>query len=75
MTDARSAAAQAGHCDEPRLVMDVLARLTGAHSVAECFEVWRDLVQPVYLSLGQDTIDDIERGVLFCVERIAKPRR
>jgi hypothetical protein len=61
--------------DEPRLVMDVLARLTGAHSVADCFEVWRELVHPDYRSLSQDTIDDLERGVLFCVERIAKPRR
>ena len=75
MTEVRSSDALAGVTDEPRLVMDVLARLTCAHSVADCLNVWLELVQPVYRSLGQDTIDDLERGVLLCVERIAKPRR
>jgi hypothetical protein len=75
MNEIRSAAAQAGVCDEQRLLMDVLSRLTVAHSVDDCFDVWRQLVTPVYRSLGQDTIEDLERGVLICVERIAKPRR
>ncbi len=76
MTDVRSMAAdQSGVDDESKLVMDVLARFTGAHSIADCFEVWRELVAPVYRSLCQDTIEDLERGVLICVERIAKPRR
>jgi len=75
MSEVRSAAAQAGIVDQPLLVMDMLAKLTTVHSVAECFEVWRKYVSPVYDTLCSDTIEDLERGVLICVERIAKPRR
>ena len=67
MAAARSAAAQCGVCDEPKLVMDVLAQLVGAQSVSECIETWNIFVKPVVSQLSQDTISQLERAIAIRV--------
>lgn len=75
MSEVRSAAAMAGHVDQPKLVMDVLAALVGVHSGSAAADVWMNYVRPREKELCPETIEDLERGMLLCFERMAKPRR
>ena len=63
MTEFRSAAAQAGCCDEPKLVMDVLAALVGCETVTACTHVWRDYVEPVEDSISHETLAQLGRAL------------
>jgi hypothetical protein len=59
----RSAAAQAGVCDEQLLVMNVLAALVGCETVTGCVHVWRDYVEPVENSVSPETVDQLGRAM------------
>lgn len=72
MTEVRSAAAQAGHVDQPKLVMDTLAALIGATTVPQCGEVWSQYVVPVEDQLLPETIEQIGRAVAIRIEAIVK---
>ena len=63
MSEARSAAAQAGHCDEQLLVMNVLAALVGCETVTTCAHVWRDYVEPVEASISHETLGQLGRAL------------
>ncbi len=58
---ARSAASQAGICDEPKLVIDVLAQLVGCETVTACANVWVNYVEPVENSISPETVDQLGR--------------
>jgi hypothetical protein len=62
-TDVRSAAAQAGVCDEQLLVMNVLAALVSCETVTACAHVWCSYVEPVEASIGQDTLAQLGRAL------------
>ena len=63
MSEVRSAAAQAGHCDEQLLVMSVLAALVGCETVTACTHVWRDHVECVEASISPETVDQLGRAM------------
>ena len=60
-TDVRSAAAQAGVCDEQQLLHDASAAFTKADVPADLDAVWRMYVQPVWDSIDFDTQDILSR--------------
>jgi len=60
MTEVRSAA-QAGHCDEQKLLHDVSAAFTKAESNSDLDAVWRDYVVPVWDSIDSETQDILSR--------------
>lgn len=60
---ARSATAQAGHCDEQMLVKDVLAQLVGCETVTACAHVWVNYVEPVEHSISPETVDQLGRAL------------
>lgn len=72
MTEVRSAAAQTGVVDQPKLVMDALAALIGTDAVPQCLEVWNKYVVPVEDQLFPETITQIGRGISLRVEAITK---
>lgn len=72
MDEARSAAAQAGICDERLLVMDVLAALVGATTISECVDIWMSHVRPVEKVVCEDTLDDLSRGMCLGLRRIVE---
>lgn len=55
MSGVRSAAAQAGICDEQQLEFDVSRALNQAKSEAELAEVFRVYVDPVEASISDET--------------------
>lgn len=59
VTEVRSAADMAGHCDEQMLVKDVLAHLIGCETVTACAHVWMRYVEPVESSISPETVDQI----------------
>jgi hypothetical protein len=63
MSEIRSAAAQAGHCDEQLLVMNVLAALVGCETVTACTHVWRDYVEAVEASISPETVAQLGRAL------------
>lgn len=72
MTETRSAAAQAGVCDQAKLVMDALAALIGKQTVPQCFDVWSDYVLPVEGQLFPETLEQIGRAIAIRIEAIVK---
>jgi hypothetical protein len=67
----RSAAAQAGVCDEQLLVMNVLAALVGCETVTTCAHVWRDYVEPVEASISPETVAQLGRALRIRVASLA----
>lgn len=63
MTEARSSAAQVGHCDEQMLVKDVLAQLVCCETVTACAHVWANYVEPVEASISPETVDQLGRAL------------
>ncbi len=61
MTDVRSAAAQAGYCDEQQLLHDASAAFTNADAPGDLDAVWRTLCAPVWDSIDGDTQDILTR--------------
>lgn len=72
MSEVRSGAAQAGRCDEPLLIMNMLAALVGATTVSECVDIWIEHVRPVEKSICEDTLDELSVGMALGVCRITK---
>jgi len=63
LSEVRSAAAMAGHCDEQLLVMNVLAALVGCETVTACTHVWRDHVESVEASISPETVAQLGRAL------------
>jgi hypothetical protein len=63
MSEVRSAAAMAGHCDEQLLVMNVLAELVGCETVTECCNTWKSYVEPVEKSISPETTAQLGRAL------------
>jgi len=57
----RSAAAQAGICDEQQLLHDASAAFTKAEATGDLDAVWRDYVAPVWDSIDGETQDILTR--------------
>lgn|GEM_PF-3551550 len=63
MSDVRSAAAMAGHCDEQVLVKDVLRELHAAEDVTACAHTWVRFVEPVEHSISPETLAQLGRAL------------
>lgn len=61
MSDIRSAAAQAGICNEQQLEFDVSRALNQAKSEAELNEVFRIYVDPVEVQISDETFHLLTR--------------
>ena len=59
--DIRSAAAQAGVCDEQRLIFDTSAAFTNAGNNSELDVVWRTYVVPVEEQISDETHELLSR--------------
>ena len=61
MTEVRSAAAQAGQCDEQRLLHDASAAFSKAGTREELEAAWSAYVSPVWESIDAETRDILSR--------------
>ena len=66
----RSAAAHAVVYDEPKLVQDVLARLIGAKTLADCDDIAREFVRPVRDIVDPETLSEMKRAIGIRVSAI-----
>lgn len=72
MSEVRSAAAQVGVCDEPKLVQDVLARLIGAKTLADCGDIASEFIRPVRDIVEPETLSEMKRAIGIRVEAILR---
>ena len=63
----------AGQCDEPKLVMDMLAALIGCETVTACAHTYLRYVEPVEASIDPDTLDQLARALRIRVDALAPP--
>lgn len=61
MSEVRSAAAQAGVCDEQQLIHDASAAFTRSEKRCDLDAAWRDYVAPVWRQIDYETQDILSR--------------
>jgi hypothetical protein len=61
MSDPRSAAAQAGVCDEQMLIHEASRAFIAAETIAQLDDAWALYVAPVEASIGGETLDILRR--------------